>query len=270
MSPAHTPLEGLVEPGGCERHPTAGRIGTYCLSCVIIPAPSSVEVGAGPGWYEVINPRNATTSIAYVHENGTLYLPEGDEALTPEEFAFAAAQGKAHRLIRADDVTGVRLRAERAEAAIARVRLIRKAPPRSPYNTYTNAQDDGWDQALAAVHKALGAPERCEPKSAGPDHPVNDLWAALVSEGALTGEAAVDLIRAYYDAIHADYCPNDHTPVRPGYAAAANRSALDEIRQAPAELVHTDPEPQVSASLEVDDRPACTCTYGQRCPNCRD
>lgn len=57
----------------------------------------------GPGWYEVINPRNATTNIAYVHEDGTLYLPEGD-ALTHEEFAFAAARGNTHRLIRADEI----------------------------------------------------------------------------------------------------------------------------------------------------------------------
>lgn len=57
---------------------------------------------AGPGWYEVINPRNATTNITYVHEDGSLYLPEGD-ALTEGEFAFAAARGHAHRLVRADD-----------------------------------------------------------------------------------------------------------------------------------------------------------------------
>jgi len=61
------------------------------------------DVNSGPGWYEVIHPRNATTCIAYVQENGDLYLPEGDD-LTPEEFAFAAARGKAHRLVRADEV----------------------------------------------------------------------------------------------------------------------------------------------------------------------
>lgn len=65
------------------------------------------EVNSGPGWYEVINPRNATTCIALVYEDGSLYLPEGEDALTPEEFAFAAARGKAHRLIRADEVPGV-------------------------------------------------------------------------------------------------------------------------------------------------------------------
>ncbi|WP_405579103.1 hypothetical protein [Streptomyces sp. NBC_01092] len=58
--------------------------------------------------------------------------------------------------------------------------------------------------------------------------------------------------------------------MRPGYAAAANRAALDEIRQAPAEVVHPESNPQVSEPDEVDEQPACTCTYGQRCPNCRD
>ena len=61
------------------------------------------DVNSGPGWYEVIHPRNATTCIALVYEDGSLYLPEG-EALTPEEFAFAAARGNAHRLVRADEV----------------------------------------------------------------------------------------------------------------------------------------------------------------------
>ncbi|MEU3851762.1 hypothetical protein [Streptomyces sp. NPDC029554] len=61
----------------------------------------AADCNTGPGWYEVISPR-ATTCIAYVHEDGSLYLPEGD-ALTHEEFAFAAARGNAHRLIRADE-----------------------------------------------------------------------------------------------------------------------------------------------------------------------
>jgi hypothetical protein len=63
------------------------------------PAPD--DRNAGPGWYEVITSPQATTCIAYVHEDGSLYLPEGD--LTEEEFAFAAARGKAHRLVRADE-----------------------------------------------------------------------------------------------------------------------------------------------------------------------
>lgn len=60
------------------------------------------NVNFGPGWYEVINPRAATTCIAYVHENGDLYLPEGENSMTSDEFTFAAARGTAHRLARVD------------------------------------------------------------------------------------------------------------------------------------------------------------------------
>ncbi|MFI8792659.1 hypothetical protein [Streptomyces sp. NPDC055105] len=64
------------------------------------------EAEATP-WYEVINPRNATTNIAMVHDDGSLYLPEGTDALTVEEFHFAAARGKAYRLIRIDEAIAV-------------------------------------------------------------------------------------------------------------------------------------------------------------------
>lgn len=57
-------------------------------------------------WYEVINPRNATTYIALVYEDGSLYLPEGED-LTEEEFHFAAARGTAYRLIRMDAAMAV-------------------------------------------------------------------------------------------------------------------------------------------------------------------
>ncbi|MFM9675804.1 hypothetical protein [Streptomyces brasiliscabiei] len=43
---------------------------------------------------------------------------------------------------------------ETLTAAIARVRAIKKSPSRARYNAF-NAQDDGWDQALDAVHAAL-------------------------------------------------------------------------------------------------------------------
>ena len=65
--------------------------------------PQSPDINSGPGWYEVINPRNATTCIALVYDDGSLYLPEGDD-LTADEFHFAAARGNAHRLVRADEV----------------------------------------------------------------------------------------------------------------------------------------------------------------------
>lgn len=59
------------------------------------------EANSGPGWYEVIHPTTATTEIVRVMEDGSIYCPEG--VLTREEFAFAAARGKAHLLVRADE-----------------------------------------------------------------------------------------------------------------------------------------------------------------------
>jgi hypothetical protein len=62
------------------------------------------SINSGPGWYEVIHPENATTCIALVYEDGSLYFPEGGQVLTRTEFTFAAARGRAHRLVRADEV----------------------------------------------------------------------------------------------------------------------------------------------------------------------
>lgn len=117
----------------------------------------------------------------------------------------------------------------RAEMAIARVRLIKKAPSRSPFNLQANAVDDGWDQALDAVHTALHTPERCETGNARKDHPVHELLAALKAD--LPHPDPVDLIGRYYDSIHELCCPYDHSEHRPGYAAAANRAALAEPKE---------------------------------------
>lgn len=68
---------------------------------LLAPAPLRED---GVGWYEVIHPSRATTHIAYVHEDGSIYFPEGTQALDTHEFAFAAARGEAHRLVRADAV----------------------------------------------------------------------------------------------------------------------------------------------------------------------
>ena len=58
------------------------------------------EINSGPGWFEVIHPTRATTHIVYVHEDGSLYFPEGAQVLDRHEFAFADARGMAHRLVR--------------------------------------------------------------------------------------------------------------------------------------------------------------------------
>lgn len=68
---------------------------------LLAPAPLRED---GVGWYEVIHPSRATTHIAYVHEDGSIYFPEGTQVLDTHEFAFAAARGRAYRLVRADSV----------------------------------------------------------------------------------------------------------------------------------------------------------------------
>lgn len=141
------------------------------------------------------------------------------------------------------ELAEMRERAKRAETAIARARLIKKAPSRSPHNAYANAQDDGWDQALDAVHEALGAPERCETKSAGKDHPVHELLATLKS--GVPHPEPVGLIGRYYRSIHELCCPYDHSEPRPGYAAAASRAAFDEPE-------HVDPDPAATEPTESE------------------
>jgi hypothetical protein len=110
----HCPDHGCVEPSTevchCEIADRLRRMADE--TATETPAPD--DRNAGPGWYEVITSPQATTCIAYVHEDGSLYLPEGD--LTEEEFAFAAARGKAHRLVRADEQPAAGARQDGAES----------------------------------------------------------------------------------------------------------------------------------------------------------
>lgn len=49
---------------------------------------------------------------------------------------------------------------DEAQAAIERVRAIKRAPQRSEFNTLANAQDNGWDAALHEVQRALDGAEQ--------------------------------------------------------------------------------------------------------------
>lgn len=77
----------------------------------------SALVADTTGWLEWISPR-ATTEIAVVYSDGGVYLPTGG---TEEEFAFANARGKVHRLVRADDVTALLAFARDVEALRGRI-----------------------------------------------------------------------------------------------------------------------------------------------------
>jgi hypothetical protein len=59
-------------------------------------------VNGGEGWYEFIHPEKNTTHIAYVFENGDIYLPE--EGTTYDDFVLASAMSRAYRLVRAEDL----------------------------------------------------------------------------------------------------------------------------------------------------------------------
>lgn len=54
------------------------------------------------GWYEFIREGGSTTHIVYVHEDGSVYLPEGPMVASEMDFLFAAARGRAWRLVRED------------------------------------------------------------------------------------------------------------------------------------------------------------------------
>jgi hypothetical protein len=124
-------------------------------------------------------------------------------------------------------------RALRAEAAIDRIRAIKKAPDRSPFNTHSNAQDDGWDQALDEVRAALDAPVTEDAERAS-----GHLERALNAEAAVT--------RA--DQLAATWRRDDRLP-----AVLSIAEAVSDLREA----LHPTPEPL-----------PCTCTFSERCAQC--
>lgn len=56
------------------------------------------------GWYEFIKPGGSTTHIAYVHEGGWVYLPEGPDVVTEEDFTLASASNRFWKLGRVKDL----------------------------------------------------------------------------------------------------------------------------------------------------------------------
>lgn len=57
------------------------------------------------GWIEFVSPgEHATTHIAYVYEDGSVYLPEGPSVVTETDFRLASATDRFWPLVRlADD-----------------------------------------------------------------------------------------------------------------------------------------------------------------------
>ena len=105
------------------------------------------EINSGPGWFEVIHPSHATTHIVYVHEDGSLYFPEGTQVLDRHEFAFADLQGHAHRLVRSD-------------ALVAALRAVLDladywATQSTDYDEDTEQQIDDGKAIVRAIEEAL-------------------------------------------------------------------------------------------------------------------
>lgn len=80
------------------------------------------DPNTGEGWYEWHKMPQNTTHIAYVHENGSVYLPEGDA--DQSDFLLASARGHVHRLVRAEEADRYR-RALEAIAALTSNRADR-------------------------------------------------------------------------------------------------------------------------------------------------
>ena len=54
------------------------------------------------GWHEFIVSA-ATTHIAYVYEDGSVYFPEGPDVVCEQDFVLASAVGRCWRLVREAD-----------------------------------------------------------------------------------------------------------------------------------------------------------------------
>lgn len=52
------------------------------------------------GWYEFYHPLSNTTHIAYVYEDGSVYLPEGRDVVDLDDWTLAKAENRVYRLIR--------------------------------------------------------------------------------------------------------------------------------------------------------------------------
>ncbi|MEL3944835.1 hypothetical protein [Streptomyces sp. LNU-CPARS28] len=131
-------------------------------------------------WYEVINPRNATTSIALVHDDGSLYLPEGPDALTVEEFHFAAARGRTYRMMRVDEAMAV----ADAEQADLHTRLAQVEELVSIAHQTSNQSEAARAAAAARVAEVRRIAKRLVAHAKGfqdvLDESDRDPWARLV------------------------------------------------------------------------------------------
>jgi len=112
------------------------------------------------GWYEFITANEAaTTHIAYVYSDGSIYLPEGPIVVDETDFHMASAAGRCWRLIRgdggADHIDTLTAKLALAETALAAYRVDHAAltAERDALRAILHAdidyhvielRDDGW------------------------------------------------------------------------------------------------------------------------------
>jgi uncharacterized protein (UPF0216 family) len=75
------------------------------------------------GWYEFITADDsATTHVAYVYEDGSVYLPEGPDVVDETDFVMASASNRFWRLVRADEVERLAETVEALQGELADLR----------------------------------------------------------------------------------------------------------------------------------------------------
>ena len=94
-------LDALAAENG---HPRGQDASLEAAHDIDIRAQLERERRDNTGWHEFVTADDsATTHIAYVYEDGSIYLPEGPDVVTATDFRMAAATGRFWRLERAGE-----------------------------------------------------------------------------------------------------------------------------------------------------------------------
>ncbi|MEU5181216.1 hypothetical protein AB0G49_14300 [Streptomyces longwoodensis] len=138
-----------------------------------------------------------------------------------------------------ESLRDTRARLNTAEGAIRNVQALRARARREVPQAVGPTWDALWEamgDALTDPHQT-GAALRCQPGDAPPGHPVETLLAALRDGRARSDAEGVQMVRAYYNAIHSACCPLDHAVGRPTHAHPVIRMAIASAFNVPLSMV---------------------------------
>lgn len=166
------------------------------------------------GWHEFILDGVATTHIAYVYEDGSIYFPEGPEVVTEADFRLASAAGRVFPLVRAADLPGGDPTEEQIELAAAAEAEGRwwnggyksRYRDQSPAKSWQNGFIDGAKWAAAGVAPQADA----KPVDTLTEQAKNQAVSSHVARQEPSGDAlrdAVDHVRGaveFQDAVNAE------------------------------------------------------------------